>query len=229
MPELLDNVHNIGQDGHGGRRMLAILDEHKLRRVLTRMLDEDEFLGPARAALAVDGCTRTTRTRRGARPALRGQLPAGRVGHGMFGGNSNWRGPVWFPISFLVLRSLVHMYAFYGDEFKIECPTGSGVEMTLFEVATEIANRMISIFLRDEDGRRPSTGGREVPDRPELEGHDPVLRVLPRRQRRRSRGEPSDRLDRLVARLIQMVGYLTPDGILEHALGGMLVYEGPEA
>ena len=80
---------------------------------------------------------------------------------GLFGGNSNWRGPVWFPVNFLILRGLVHLYAYYGDDFKIECPTGSGNEMTLFEVAEEISRRLVSTFLPDEDGRRPMWGGAE--------------------------------------------------------------------
>lgn len=78
---------------------------------------------------------------------------------GMFGGNSNWRGPVWFPINLLVVRALLQYYLYYGDEFRIECPTGSGREMTLFEVAHELSDRLCGIFLRDEQGRRPVYGG----------------------------------------------------------------------
>jgi hypothetical protein len=77
----------------------------------------------------------------------------------MFGGNSNWRGPVWFPTNLLIIRALLQHHAYYGDAFRIECPTGSGVEMTLFEVAREIARRLIATFLRDENGRRPVYGG----------------------------------------------------------------------
>ncbi len=230
MPELLDNVHNIALEGHGGRRMLAILDEHKLRRVLTRMLDEDEFLGPhgLRSLSRVHQDHPYSIDVHGQRYEVN-YLPA-ESDTGMFGGNSNWRGPVWFPISFLVLRSLVHMYAFYGDDFKIECPTGSGVEMTLFEVATEIANRMIAIFVPDEDGRRPVYGGTEK-FQTDPNWKDLILFY------EYFHGDNGAGLGAshqtgwtgLVARLIQMVGYLTPDGILDHALGGMLVYEGPEA
>ena len=78
---------------------------------------------------------------------------------GMFGGNSNWRGPVWVPVNVLLIRALLSFYLFYGDSFKIECPTGSGVRMNLFEVGREIAQRMIRIFLRGRDGRRPVYGG----------------------------------------------------------------------
>ena len=78
---------------------------------------------------------------------------------GMFGGNSNWRGPIWMPVNALILRGLINLYPFYGDDFKVECPTGSGNYMTLFGVAKEIARRLSSIFLRDKDGRRPVYGG----------------------------------------------------------------------
>jgi hypothetical protein len=77
----------------------------------------------------------------------------------MFGGNSNWRGPIWMPVNALIIRALLHYYVYYGDNFKIECPTGSGNRMNLFEVAREIANRLTRIFLRDEVGRRPVFGG----------------------------------------------------------------------
>jgi hypothetical protein len=77
---------------------------------------------------------------------------------GMFGGNSNWRGPVWFPINMLLIRALLQYYRYYGDDFRIECPTGSGVEMNLFEVAKELADRLIGTFVRGPDGRRPVFG-----------------------------------------------------------------------
>ena len=81
---------------------------------------------------------------------------------GMFGGNSNWRGPIWMPVNILLFRGLMKLYAYYGDDFKVECPTGSGNQMTLFEVAKEIGNRLIAIFSRDADGRRPVYGGPEL-------------------------------------------------------------------
>ena len=80
---------------------------------------------------------------------------------GMFGGNSNWRGPIWMPVNALIILALMHYYSYYGDNFKIECPTGSRNLMNLFEVAREIANRVIRIFLRGESGRRPIFGGNE--------------------------------------------------------------------
>jgi hypothetical protein len=81
---------------------------------------------------------------------------------GMFGGNSNWRGPVWFPMNVVILRGLQQLHAYYGDNLKVECPTGSGTEMNLLQVAEEIGRRLTSIFLRDPDGRRPAFGGVEA-------------------------------------------------------------------
>src|SRR4051812_36634452 len=80
-------------------------------------------------------------------------------GSGMFGGNSNWRGPVWFPVNILIIRALLEMYQYFGDDFRIECPTGSGRSMSLFEVARELSSRLVGIFRRDEHGRRPVFGG----------------------------------------------------------------------
>ena len=116
---------------------------------------------------------------------------------GLFGGNSNWRGPVWMPVNALIIRALLSFYLYYGDNFKIECPTGSGRLMNLFEVAKEIADRLTEIFLRDEHGRRPVYGGAEkFQTDPALARPYAVLRILPWRQRRRPRREPSDRMDR---------------------------------
>src|SRR5690606_23479223 len=90
-----------------------------------------------------------------------GYLPA-ESDTGMFGGNSNWRGPVWFPVNVLIIRALTQYYRYYGDGFVVEHPTGSGQKMTLFEVAQDLSRRLTSIFLRDEDGRRPVFGGAEI-------------------------------------------------------------------
>ena len=116
---------------------------------------------------------------------------------GMFGGNSNWRGPVWMPVNALIIRALQNFYLYYGDNFKIECPTGSGKMMNLFEVSKEIGDRLTSTFTRDEQGPAPGLRRHgEVPDRSPLARPHPVLRVLPRRQRRGPRRQPPDRLDR---------------------------------
>ena len=145
----------------GDVALLSLVNEDKLRRILTRMLDEDRFLGPhgirsiSRAHLDepyeidVEGVT------------YRVQYEPAESTTGMFGGNSNWRGPVWFPVNTLIIRALLQHYRYYGDDFTIECPTGSGVQMTLFEVARELTRRLAATFLRDADGRRPVYGGTE--------------------------------------------------------------------
>ena len=116
---------------------------------------------------------------------------------GMFGGNSNWRGPIWMPVNALIIRALLQYYAYYGNEFTVECPTGSGRLMNLYQVAEEITRRLASMFLLDKDGRRPVNGGaRKYPGRSALARLHPVLRILPRRQRRRRRREPPDGMDR---------------------------------
>src|SRR4051812_50214433 len=102
----------------------------------------------------------------------------------MFGGNSNWRGPIWMPVNTLIVRGLLNLYAFYGDDFTVECPTGSGNRMTLFEVAHEISRRLAKIFLRDENGRRPVYGGGAgVPGGPPPRRPLPFFQTFPRGNR----------------------------------------------
>jgi hypothetical protein len=144
-----------------GRRLLALVDEGQLRQILAVMLDEEEFLGPhgiraiSRRHLEQpyrfdwDGRTYDVR-----------YLPA-ESDTGMFGGNSNWRGPVWFPMNLVILRALLQLHRYYGDRFKVECPTGSGRELDLRAVALVIADRLARTFLEDEHGRRPVFGGIE--------------------------------------------------------------------
>jgi len=160
-PEVTANLPDPARPGVNGRRLLAVLDERKLRRVLSRMLDEDEFLSP-------HGIRSVSRVHL-AQPfevdvhgdEYRVSYEPAESSSGMFGGNSNWRGPIWFPINALIVRALFQFHLYYGDDFRIECPTGSGVEMTLFEVAQELAGRLVSIFTRDADGRRAVYGGTE--------------------------------------------------------------------
>jgi hypothetical protein len=145
--------------GYDNRRLMAVCNKEKMERILRYMLDENEFFGP----FGIRSLSRYHLDH----PFvfnLSGQefrvqyLPA-ESNNGMFGGNSNWRGPVWMPVNALLVRSLLNLYQFYGDDYKVECPTGSGKYMTLFEVAKELARRLESIFLRDENGRRPVYGG----------------------------------------------------------------------
>jgi Glycosyl hydrolase family 63 C-terminal domain len=162
MPELRGSVHaGLGDLGFEDRSIAALVNEQRLRRILTRVLDEREFLSPygIRAlsryhedhpyVLNVDGQEYSVK------------YLAAESDNGMFGGNSNWRGPVWMPMNVLLIRALLQFYLYYGDNFKIECPTGSGNSMNLFGVAREVADRLTRIFLRDQSGRRPVFGGTE--------------------------------------------------------------------
>jgi len=159
MPELLTNVY-AGR-GYAGRGLMALVSPDRLRRILACMLDENEFLSPhGIRALSRYHLEHPYVFSAGGREYRVNYLPAD-SDSAMFGGNSNWRGPVWMPINMLLIRALLGFYAFYGETFKVECPTGSGREMNLFEVAREIANRLINIFLRDANGRRPVFGGLE--------------------------------------------------------------------
>jgi len=137
------------------------VNPQRLRRILTRMLDEKEFLSPyGIRALSRYHDEHPYIFNVGSQEYRVNYLPA-ESDTGMFGGNSNWRGPVWMPVNALLIRALLSFYLYYGDTFKIECPTGSGNLMNLFEVAREIANRLTRIFLRDQSGRRPVYGATE--------------------------------------------------------------------
>ena len=138
--------------------MLAIVDETKLRRILSRMLDEDEFFGPhGIRALSRHHLEHPYVFHHAGQDHAVAYVP-GDSDSGMFGGNSNWRGPVWMPINFLLYTALLRLYSYYGEDFKVECPTGSGQMMTLLEVAKELGERLTRIFLRDADGARPAFG-----------------------------------------------------------------------
>ncbi|MGC4054413.1 MAG: glucosidase [Paludibaculum sp.] len=161
-PEVLANIAPIDRDGVDGRRLLSILDEKKLRRVLAKMLDEKEFFGPyGIRSLSLFHKENPFRIDVHGEEYQVGYLPA-ESDNGMFGGNSNWRGPVWMPVNMLIVRALLQYYLYYGDEFRVECPTGSGRLMTLFEVTQELSNRLAGIFLRGKDGRRPVYGGSQL-------------------------------------------------------------------
>ena len=163
IPELLESIHPTGP-GHLGmaeRGILALVNQNRLRRILTRMLDENEFLSPyGIRSLSRYHAEHPYVFSAGGQEYRASYLPA-ESDSGMFGGNSNWRGPIWMPVNALIIRALMHYFAYYGDNFKIECPTGCGKMMNLFEVAREIAGRLTRIFLRDETGRRPVFGGAE--------------------------------------------------------------------
>jgi len=157
-PDLTGNVACMRTEGMGERRLLSIVDQDKLRGVLKFMLDEREFLSPY-------GIRALSQFHRGNPYKLdvhgmehRVDYDPGESSTGLFGGNSNWRGPIWFPLNYLLVESLQKFHYYLGDDFKIEFPTGSGAMLTLWEVARELSRRMTSIFLRDENGRRPVFG-----------------------------------------------------------------------
>jgi hypothetical protein len=163
MPDLMESIHPTGP-GHFGvneRGILALVTPERLKKILSKMLDENEFLGP-------HGIRSISKFHEKNPYVLnvKGQefrvdyLPA-ESDNGMFGGNSNWRGPVWMPINILLIRALQQFYFYYGDNFKVECPTGSGNLMNLFEVSRELSKRITSIFTLDKQGNRPVYGGSE--------------------------------------------------------------------
>jgi len=161
IPELGSTIHPTGE-GHLGvaeRGILALVNPDRLRRILTKMLDENEFLGPHGIRSISKFHEQHPYVFRVSGQEHRVDYLPAESNTGMFGGNSNWRGPVWMPVNALIIRALLNFYLYYGDKFKIECPTGSGKMMNLFEVSKEIADRLISTFTRDEQGRRPVYGG----------------------------------------------------------------------
>ena len=199
MPELLVTMHPTGPRhlGVADRGIMALVNPDRLRRILTKMLDENEFFGPHGIrsiskfheqhpyVLHVDGQEYRV-----------DYLPA-ESNTGMFGGNSNWRGPVWMPVNIMLIRALQNFYLYYGDNFKIECPTGSGQMMNLFEVSKgdrQSAHHHLHLRRTGPTTRLWRHG--EIPDRSALARLHALLRILPRRQRGRTRREPSDRLDR---------------------------------
>ncbi len=159
-PDLTRLVSHWQQRGAGQRHLLALVRGHRMKQLLRRMLAPDEFLADYGVrslskyhahhpyTLNVDGVTHT----------IAYEPAESRTG--LFGGNSNWRGPIWFPINYLLIEALQTFHRYYGDEFTVECPTGSGRYLTLQQVAAELSHRLIRLFLRDETGRRPYNGSR---------------------------------------------------------------------
>jgi hypothetical protein len=158
-PEFHEHLETMDQPGGGERRLLSIVSRKELPKVLKLMLDESEFLSP-------HGIRAVSRYHRDRPYVLAHEGQEYRVDYepaesstGLFGGNSNWRGPIWFPINYLLIEALQKFDHFYGASLQVECPTGSGAFMTLWDVATELSRRLTRIFLRGSDGRRPVHGG----------------------------------------------------------------------
>jgi hypothetical protein len=146
-----------------GPALFALFDETRLRRILARMLDEDEFLGPhGIRSVSRWHAEHPYSIKIGGQEFSVEYRPA-ESDTGMFGGNSNWRGPVWFPINVMLIRALLQLHSYFGDDFTVECPTGSGRQMNLYEVAREISDRLMATFLRNADNRRPVFGGQPIP------------------------------------------------------------------
>jgi hypothetical protein len=157
-----DGLAGISDDHQVLCFALALVNPDRLRRILTIMLDENEFLGPYGLRSISKYHDRHPYIFHVNGTEYRvAYLPA-ESDTGMFGGNSNWRGPVWVPVNVLIIRALIQFYLYYGDNFKIECPTGSGRLMNLFDVAKDISERLIKIFLRDSRSRRPVFGGADT-------------------------------------------------------------------
>jgi hypothetical protein len=160
-PDLTGSCGCMRRTGENGRRIVAVVDRDKLQRIAQVLLDEGEFLSPYGVrslsrvhaerpyTLAVDGVIH------------RVDYEPGESSSGLFGGNSNWRGPIWFPVNYLIIEALQKFAYYWGDAIQVEMPRGSGHMVTLAEAAAELSRRLVRIFLRDEQGRRPVFGGYE--------------------------------------------------------------------
>ncbi len=160
-----------GGAGHRDRYILSLLSRERLVRILTRLLDEKEFLSPfgIRALSRVHADQPYEITIEGV--VHRVGYEPGESSSGIFGGNSNWRGPVWFPVNYLLIESLQKYHHFYGDELMVECPTGSGKMMNLWQVASELSRRLVALFVRDESGKRPADGDMHLANEPGFRDH----------------------------------------------------------
>jgi hypothetical protein len=160
-PDVIAHIAPTGEGyiGHAGRRLLSPMSKARLERVLGHLLDENEFLSPYGIRSLSRYHTDHPFVFQFDRHVYKVSYLPAESDTGMFGGNSNWRGPIWMPVNTLIVRGLLNLYAFYGDDFTVECPTGSGKRLTLYEVAHEIQKRLTSIFTRNENGQRPVYGG----------------------------------------------------------------------
>jgi len=160
-PDLTDNLACMRTPGRGERRLFSIASEKQLRAILRYMLDEAEFLSPYGVRALSRFHKEHPYTLNVMGTEHRVDYEPGETSTGLFGGNSNWRGPVWFPVNVLLVESLQKFHHYFGEDFTVEFPTGSGKMLTLWEVAGELSRRMTNIFLQDEKGRRPVNGNLE--------------------------------------------------------------------
>jgi hypothetical protein len=156
-PDLHQLVSHWEKDGGiGHRRLLSLLRGSRMKALLRRMLDENEFLSPYGVrSLSKHHLAKPFELEHNGQ-TLGVRYAPGESETAVFGGNSNWRGPIWMPVNFLLIESLQRFHHYYGDAFKIECPTGSGKYLTILEVAEELSRRLIKLFVQDENGRRPA-------------------------------------------------------------------------
>jgi len=215
-PYLTANITSPGRPGYHGRRLLSLVNEEKLRRILSRMLDEKEFLSDygIRSISRVHAEEPYTFILDG--QEFQVEYRPGESDSNMFGGNSNWRGPIWFPMNVLIIRSLLNLYVFYGNSFTIECPTGSGRWMNLYEVSEEIKNRLERIFLRGEDGRRPVFGAAsKFQEDPHWRDYILFYEYFHGDDGTGLGASHQTGWTGVIARLIQAYGYMTPERLLE--------------
>jgi hypothetical protein len=161
-PQLASLVSRWHVPGKGERRLLALVRGHRMKRLLKRMLDPEEFLSD----YGIRGISKYHEEHpyiyRVHDAEYEVAYDPGESSTGLFGGNSNWRGPIWFPINFLLIETLQKFHHYYGDDFLVECPTGSGKKLTLRQIADQLSCRLTHIFLRGKDGRRPVFGTNEL-------------------------------------------------------------------
>ena len=166
-PDLANLISRWTEKGKGERHLLSLLRGHRMKKLLKRMLDESEFLSPYGVrALSRQHLNDPYKLRANGSEFIVKYTP-GESDSTLFGGNSNWRGPIWFPVNFLIIESLERFHHYYGDDFKVEHPTGSGNFRTLQQIADDLSNRMINIFKRDGDGRRAVYGNVDLLQRNE--------------------------------------------------------------
>jgi len=221
-PELVQFIHDPRPAGAHGRRLASILNEQRLRRVLSRLLDEQEFLSEhGIRSLSKHHAEHPFVFNAGGQDYRVSYLPA-ESDTGMFGGNSNWRGPIWMPVNLLILRALLNYYSYFGQDFLIECPTGSGRTMNLYQVAEEIGRRLTSLFTRDAHGERPMNGGaRKFQDDPHWRDLIQFYEYFHGDDGAGLGASHQTGWTGIVARILDLFGSMTPESALE---GGRYAY-----
>ncbi len=225
LPALLEHFKSQLEWKSKGEKLLSLVDAPKIRRILSTMLDEEEFLGD----YGIRGLSRY-HLKHPYVLNIKGEefrvdyAPAESTS-GMFGGNSNWRGPVWLPMNVLIIRALLMLHHFYGDEFTVECPTGSGKMMNLFEVSREISRRLTAIFTRNGEGKRPVFGGdRKFQEDPHFRDYILFYEYFHGDNGAGLGASHQTGWTGLVARLIHLYSYLDPQDM---AKGKILTYREP--